>query len=164
MLSLTRGRLGRKLSTLVKICLGYGQCLVVFKRYSQVVWPPTFSAWVSAFENFPPFRLFDEIFDSILPLDCILARTSGPGNHSLAKLVAYLVAPLAAVVALVLVSSLVAACKPPARRGGARLTALRVFSPALWNLVTWLMLFCYPAVSRRSLLSWSVGEGDLSSL
>jgi len=153
---LARTQVGRNMDTyfllvsgVVKLCLGYVQCLGAIARFPLVSWPPAFRSFIDAFEY-----LNLEIF-SIIPAECITNSRLG----FFLELVASLIAP---VVCLLVLGMLVwlADCidlmtglrgRLVARQAYLHMLWRNLHSPKCYKLFTWTMLILYPTIARKSL-------------
>ena len=115
-------------------------------RFTQVEWPTNFQSIVEDIRDQPIFNF--DIFDSMLPVDCILPNSlRGP----YAKTILYMVLPVFGFTVLVLLATIAAYLRPVARPGARRFTSNRIMTSKVWNVGIWFLLIVYPSVSRKAL-------------
>ena len=146
--STSRGRLWVRVTTLLslvharlitggallRILLGYCQCLGMMRRFLRVRWPRSFLRFLEVLD-----QLTLEVFD-LVPAECALDRPLG--YHI--ELIATLVTPVALMLALLVLGAIVALCTRRSLR-----TLLNW--PQIWDLAVWLLLIQFPTISRKTL-------------
>ena len=136
--------LGTQFQTMLKIILGYGQCMSVFRRFHQVAWPSSFLVIVDVVEACVAFVSVGLEF---VPMDCIMpARWS----RLYSTFVVYLCLPVVGVILILAIASVRAACSREAPCQS-RISWERINTPQLWNCVLWFVLFIYPMLTRQVL-------------
>lgn len=155
-----------------KIGLGYCQCLSAIERFPLVVWPDLFYRFIAIVDE-----VNIELFSTV-PMECLANRRMGIYMELLATLSLPTGCCIITLVLITLVTSASryrrarraqkrrtwAAERPPATREAAlepdstaRVRTLRAEvwhkfkQPKVAKLMTWIMLFCYPSLARKSL-------------
>ena len=137
-------------SSLLKVAVGYGQCMTSFSRFELVAWPPLFRGFLSVMDRLIPNLL------QFVPVDCVLEE---PFSFYDRLVVTLLLPPATALLVACLAAVALAAAHVRHADDGearaARLTPralLRHFdTPPVWTLLTWLLLLQYPMLCRAAL-------------
>ena len=128
------------LATLLKILLGYVQCMGIFYRLDYVEWPPLFLSFLEWLD----YTSLMALLESITLTDCMAYR---PLGFSFEFGISLAIVPVSALLILLL-SLLNALTTPAAAKNLPRLTFPRVSTPQAWMVFEWVLLLCYPLVSR----------------
>ncbi len=121
-------------AALLRIALGFCQCLAVTRHFVRVQWPDVFSNFIAALD-----QLTLEVFD-LVPAECTVGQRLG--YHI--ELIATLGTPVLLLLLLLLLATLVGPC------AGRHCCSLRNW-PQIWDLAVWLALIQYPTLSRKTL-------------
>ena len=107
------------------------------RRFLRVRWPDVFSDFLNSLDHLTQLEVFD-----LVPAECAFGKL---GFNI--ELYATLITPVLLILALFLLSLLVARC---ARRRCCSLRAL-IDWPQIWDLTVWLLLLQFPTISRKTL-------------
>jgi len=125
-------------ATMLKITVGFGQCVSTSSRLRSVRWPPIFSSMLEWLSDIFAFELM-----TLLPAECAADARFG----FYVELIVTLIAPVAGVFALLALNTILM-CGCTRRRHS---MAQVLHNPRLWDLVIWLLLLLYPSLSRKPL-------------
>ena len=143
------GQLGTRITTLMKIMIGWHQSLMVITMFPQLSLPEELAEALRSLQEALAVINLD-IF-SLVPLECISTTTRV--NFG-AKLVGVIVMPLALLQGLLILAVISAVCmRRPLRSIW--------FSPRLSRLGFWLLLLLYPLISRTMFATFIWVSGDL---
>lgn len=128
------------LATLLKILLGYVQCMSIFLRLDYVDWPRLFTSFLAGLD----LTSLMAVLESVTLTDCMASRPLGFAFEFGLSLG---IIPAGALL-IFLLSLLNALTTTAAATGLPRLTLPRLSTPQAWVALEWVMLLCYPLVSR----------------
>ena len=133
----------RETMTIVKVLVSYMQIIDVFPRFSKVVWPSVFVAFLRALDLSKLIGISVWVGDLMLPFECALDIPI----DFYARLLLTLLLPLLISSCIFFFAYLVwrlSGCDAEARRN-------LLASPAIFNLHLWVALILYPSLCRITL-------------
>lgn len=137
-------------ANILRIVLGYVQCLCVFRSFLRVRFPPVFDGFVAYLEMLSPDLLRLVGFRCVLP----------DGLSYQVELLTALVLPFVPILALLLLALAVVRCTPIWSQVVGVRTLLRAILtwPQVWDLGWWSFLLMYPTLSRQTLAMFDCVE------